>query len=80
MPVHVSSKGLAGLHGLRCGLRVSEVARLKLNDIDWVQKLLIVEQGKGRKDLVLYLSFAKTRSNVSVQVLNVNHWTPPCYW
>lgn len=41
---------------LRCGLRVSEVARLKLSDLDWEQKSLFVEQGKGRKDRVVYLS------------------------
>jgi site-specific recombinase XerD len=41
---------------LRCGLRVSEVAKLKLSDIDWEQKSLLVEQGKGRKDRVVYLS------------------------
>jgi site-specific recombinase XerD len=41
---------------LRCGLRVSEVAGLKLSDIDWEQKSLLVEQGKGRKDRVVYLS------------------------
>jgi site-specific recombinase XerD len=41
---------------LRCGLRVSEVARLKVSDIDWEQKSLFIEQGKGRKDRIVYLS------------------------
>jgi site-specific recombinase XerD len=41
---------------LRCGLRVSEVAQLKLSDIDWEQKALLVRQGKGRKDRRVYLS------------------------
>jgi site-specific recombinase XerD len=41
---------------LRCGLRVSEVAKLKLSDFDWEQKSLMIEQGKGRKDRVVYLS------------------------
>jgi len=41
---------------LRCGLRVSEVARLKVSDIDWEQPALLVEQGKGRKDRWVYLS------------------------
>lgn len=41
---------------LRCGLRVSEVAQLKVSDIDWQQQALLVEQGKGRKDRRLYLS------------------------
>jgi len=40
----------------RCGLRVSEVAQLKLKDIDWSQQAALVEQGKGRKDRRVYLS------------------------
>jgi len=41
---------------LRCGLRVSEVARLKVSDVDWEQEALIVRQGKGRKDRRVYVS------------------------
>jgi site-specific recombinase XerD len=41
---------------LRCGLRVSEVAALKMSDIDWQQQALLIEQGKGRKDRRLYVS------------------------
>src|SRR5712692_7548486 len=41
---------------LRCGLRVSEVARLRLDDIDWEQQSLRIDQGKGRKDRIVYLS------------------------
>jgi site-specific recombinase XerD len=41
---------------LRCGLRVSEVAQLKLEQIDWEQQALLIEQGKGRKDRRVYLS------------------------
>jgi site-specific recombinase XerD len=41
---------------LRCGLRVSEVARLKLDQIDWEQHALRIEQGKGRKDRRVYMS------------------------
>ena len=41
---------------LRCGLRVSEVARLKLEHIDWEQQALQVVQGKGRKDRRVYMS------------------------
>lgn len=41
---------------LRCGLRVGEVAVLKLEDIDWEQRALLVRQGKGRKDRRVYLS------------------------
>ena len=41
---------------LRCGLRVSEVAQLKLDQIDWEQHALHIVQGKGRKDRRVYLS------------------------
>jgi site-specific recombinase XerD len=41
---------------LRCGLRVSEVARLRLHDLDWTQQSLRVEQGKGRKDRIVSVS------------------------
>jgi site-specific recombinase XerD len=41
---------------LRCGLRVSEVARLKRADLDWEQQALRVNQGKGRKDRVVYVA------------------------
>jgi site-specific recombinase XerD len=41
---------------LRCGLRVSEAAQLKLEHIDWDQQALHVVQGKGRKDRHVYLS------------------------
>jgi site-specific recombinase XerD len=41
---------------LRCGLRVSEVAHLTLKDIDWSQQAVRVDQGKGRKDRLVYLS------------------------
>ena len=41
---------------LRCGLRVSEAAHLKLEHIDWEQQALHIVQGKGRKDRRVYLS------------------------
>jgi site-specific recombinase XerD len=41
---------------LRCGLRVSEVAQLKLTQIDWEQPALHIVQGKGRKDRRVYMS------------------------
>src|SRR5215831_13433614 len=41
---------------LRCGLRVSEVATLKLEQIDWEQQAIHVVQGKGRKDRCVYMS------------------------
>ncbi len=47
---------------LRCGLRVSEVAHLKVTDLDREQDALIVRQGKGRKDRRVYLSADATRA------------------
>src|ERR671925_881565 len=41
---------------LRCGLRVSEVAQLKLEHLDWEQQALQVVQGKGRKERRVYMS------------------------
>jgi site-specific recombinase XerD len=41
---------------LRCGLRVSEVVRLTLDDIDWTQQAIRIDQGKGRKDRRVYVS------------------------
>src|SRR6266702_7463391 len=41
---------------LRCGLRVSEAAELKLEQIDWEQQALHIVQGKGRKDRRVYMS------------------------
>jgi site-specific recombinase XerD len=41
---------------LRCGLRVEEVARLKLAALDLRRRQLFVHQGKGAKDRVVYLS------------------------
>jgi len=41
---------------LRCGLRVEEVAHLRLKDLDLAQKRILVRQGKGNKDRVVYVS------------------------
>ena len=42
--------------GYSCGLRVSELAAMKLNHIDSSRMVVIIEQGKGRKDRVASLS------------------------
>src|ERR1700692_1315170 len=42
--------------GYGCGLRASEVVRLKVKDIDSAQKTIRVEQSKGRKDRNVMLS------------------------
>ncbi|BEP27821.1 tyrosine-type recombinase/integrase [Helicovermis profundi] len=39
-----------------CGLRVSEVANLKVTDIDSKRMVVIIKQGKGRKDRIGTLS------------------------
>jgi integrase/recombinase XerD len=39
-----------------CGLRASEVIRLKVKHIDSAQRIIRVEQGKGRKDRNVMLS------------------------
>ncbi|MFO7963320.1 MAG: tyrosine-type recombinase/integrase [Desulfobacterales bacterium] len=41
---------------LRCGLRVEEVAHLTLRDIDFKSNRIMVRQGKGGKDRVVYIS------------------------
>lgn len=41
---------------LRCGLRVEEVAHLKLPAIDLKRRSLMIIEGKGRKSRVVYLS------------------------
>lgn len=42
--------------GYSTGLRVSETLNLKINDIDSKRMLIIVRQGKGRKDRIVPLS------------------------
>ncbi|HEX6849708.1 MAG TPA: site-specific integrase [Chitinophagaceae bacterium] len=42
--------------GYGCGLRVSEITGLTLNDLDENRMLLIVRRGKGKKDRVISLS------------------------
>ena len=41
---------------LRCGLRVEEVARLKLAALDLRRRQLFIQHGKGGEDRVVYLS------------------------
>ena len=42
--------------GYGCGLRAGEVVRLKASDIDSAQKIIRIEQSKGRKDRNVMLS------------------------
>jgi site-specific recombinase XerD len=41
---------------LRCGLRVEEVANLSLRAIDAKRRRIVVENGKGAKDRIVYIS------------------------
>src|SRR6202795_1893564 len=42
--------------GYGCGLRAGEVVRLKVKDIDRAQRIIRIEQSKGRKDRNVMLS------------------------
>ena len=48
--------------GYGCGLRAGEVVRLKVKHVDSAQKIIRVEQSKGRKDRNVMLSPETTRS------------------
>jgi len=39
-----------------CGLRVGEIIRLTINNVDGKRRLLFIERGKGKKDRVISLS------------------------
>src|SRR4030095_13391072 len=54
--LHVSRANPLYLLMLRCGLRVSEVARLTPADLDWDQQSLRITQGKGRKDRIVFVA------------------------
>ena len=41
---------------LRCGLRVEEVAHLSLGNIDFKRRILLIRDGKGAKDRIVYIS------------------------
>jgi site-specific recombinase XerD len=60
---------------LRCGLRVSEVAQLKLEQIDWEQQALHVVQGKGRKDRRVYMSPDTVASLHACLAQHPGEWT-----
>ena len=49
-----------------CGLRVSEIANLKVADIDSARMLIRVEQGKGRKDRYVMLVARPARPAAAV--------------
>ena len=41
---------------LRCGLRVEEVAHLSLGSVDLKRRILFIQDGKGAKDRIVYIS------------------------
>ena len=41
---------------LRCGFRVEEIANLTLGVLDFKQRKIIIEDGKGSKDRIVYMS------------------------
>jgi len=41
---------------LRCGLRVEEVANLSVGVVDFKQRKILIEDGKGSKDRIVYMS------------------------
>ena len=41
---------------LRCGLRVEEVAHLAIGDIDLKRRMMLIQDGKGAKDRIVYIS------------------------
>src|SRR4051812_7622653 len=53
---HAPSLKYRAALSIRCGQRVSEIANLKVADIDSARMLIRVEQGKGRKDRYVMLS------------------------
>jgi site-specific recombinase XerD len=49
---------------LRCGLRVEEVAHLSLGHIDFQRRTLLIQDAKGAKDRMVYLSQDASRALV----------------
>lgn len=61
--IEILFKNLKGLRDramfmimLRCGLRVEEVAHLSLSSIDLKRRTLFIQDGKGAKDRIVYIS------------------------
>jgi integrase/recombinase XerD len=66
--------------GYGCGLRAGEVVRLKVKHIDTAQRIIRVEQGKGRKDRHVMLSrdtLALLRQWWKVRPSRYDAGTPP---
>lgn len=61
--------------GYSCGMRVSEVAELKVSDIDSSRMIVLIRQGKGRKDRITTLS-----EKMLVQLREYHHMYRPDDW
>lgn len=70
---------------LRCGLRVAEVADLALGDLDLRRSKILVQNGKGRKGRVVYLSqdaqeglvaYLKTRPSPKIRKVFLSEKNP----
>jgi site-specific recombinase XerD len=59
---------------LRCGLRVEEVAHLSLGHIDFQRRTLLIQDAKGAKDRMVYLS--QDASRVLAEYLRVRRPGP----
>jgi site-specific recombinase XerD len=55
---------------LRCGLRVEEVAHLSLGNLDIKRRTLLIQDAKGAKDRMVYLSQDASRALVSCNIYN----------
>jgi site-specific recombinase XerD len=59
---------------LRCGLRVEEVSNLSLGDLDLKKRRIIVQQGKGGKGRVVYISDDAHDALVSYLKIRSHYW------
>jgi integrase len=62
----------------RCGLRISEVCRLKKDDIDLEKYRLFVRQGKGKKDRITVIP-KSLAYYLSIYIKKVNDYLFPTY-
>lgn len=61
--------------GYSCGMRVSEVAKLQVKDIDYDRMTVFITQGKGRKDRVVNLSnVMNDQLKAYIQLYNPQKW------
>lgn len=54
-----------------CGLRVSEISRIRIRDIDFDRQILTIKEGKGRKDRIVKIE-KSLYENLKIIILNRN--------